>query len=273
MEQVEKDLMIAKTVLGLDTSSENFDIDVYGRIYPWSNENIKSYYNYVDLNGKNTLAITASGDHVIYASLAGSKLVDAVDINKLAKYYSALKIAMIRTYDRIQLVKQMKNKGVFQFKKAFINRIDIEEIESFLTDEEAYFWSGLTKNKTLIDDNIFRWDGFRGNVDLPYYIEDENTYKKLQENLEKCKITYYDMDLSEKNLELPNTYDCVYLSNVLEHVWLDSKQVDTLNNCENALNQNGKIIACRKNGASDLFLAICDNRVDVGRATILTPKK
>ncbi len=269
MEKVEKDLSIAKAMLGIETLKENFDIDVYGAIYPWSNEDIDSYYDYVDLNDKNTFAVTGSGDHIIYACLAGSKLVDGIDINPFAKYYSALKISMMKTYDVKEIKRHLKVKKYRKFKIVLLNRIDLKELRYSLTDEEIYFWSDLIKKKK-INDALFRYDGFIGTADMPYYIANEELYNKLQKNLVNCKIEYYDFDLTEKNLELPNMYDCIYLSNVLEHTYTDEDKINVINNCRDALNQDGKIITYRLNNRVNSLLRRYGNNDIIGNANVFS---
>ena len=269
MEKVEKDLLIAKAMLGIESSKENFDIDVYGSVYPWSNEDIRSYYNYVDLNRKSTLSITSSGDHIIYACLAGSRLIDGIDINPFAKYYSALKIAMMSTYDLKEIKKHLKIKKYKRFKVLSLNRIDIKELKSCLTDEEIYFWSSLIKKKK-INDAFFRYDGFIGGSNMPYYIINKELYNKFQENIMNCKIKYYDIDLSEKNIELPNMYDCIYLSNVLEHTYTDEDKSNIINNCKDALNQDGKIITYKLNNCANSFLRRYDDTETIGNAKVLS---
>lgn len=150
-----------------------------------------------------------------------------------------------------------------------LNCIDIKELSDSLTDEEIYFWSGLIKKKK-INDVFFRYDGFIGTADIPYYITNKELYNKLQENLMNCKIKYYDIDLSKKKIELPNTYDCIYLSNVLEHTYTDGDMSNIINNCKSVLNQDGKIITYRLNNRSNSFLRKYDNAENIGNAKVLS---
>ncbi len=136
MSDVEKDLKAAKIILGNDNETDEIDMSFYKRIYPWTNENIEDVINYLDLNKK----IRWSGDHAIYACLAGSKLIDSVDINPLAKYYSALKVAMIRTYNIKTLKRKTNIRKLKNLKSSpFVNRIDTFELTDCLTDEELFF--------------------------------------------------------------------------------------------------------------------------------------
>lgn len=184
----------------------------YGAVYSWSNERLECYFNYLNQEDKNALAITSSGDHVIYAALAGNKLIDACDINRFAKYYSALKIALLRTYDIKNFKKHFKTKKTRILKIPILNKIDLYEIKEFLTYDELYFWSNLIKRKHFINGFLYRYDGFFGTVIMPDYVRNEQLYQKLQRNLETCEITYYDMDLSQENI--------LYQINMIVYIYL-----------------------------------------------------
>ena len=66
-------------------------------IYPFTNENIKGYYELFDFEDKDILCVTSSGDHVINSIFKGAKNIDAFDQNILSKYYTELKIGAIKT--------------------------------------------------------------------------------------------------------------------------------------------------------------------------------
>ena len=64
---LEKDIEVATKLLR-GKPLEYDERNNYGQLYPWTNENIKSYYNYKDLTDKTALCITSSGDHILYAA-------------------------------------------------------------------------------------------------------------------------------------------------------------------------------------------------------------
>lgn len=274
-QDVEKDLLIAKYMLNIDSNHIPYCINnrEYGAVYPWTNERIECYYNYLNQKNKNALAITSSGDHVIYAALAENRLIDACDINHFTKYYSALKIALLRTYDVKQFKKCFKTKKTRIVKVPILNKIDLSEIKTYLTYDELYFWSNLIKRKHLINEFLYRFDGFFGRIIMPDYVRDEQLYKKLQKNLETCKITYYDIDLSQEKIVLPNKYDCIYLSNVLETFYQYVDRLNVMNNCQNALNEDGKIITYILNRCSNSFLRKQCVEDVIGNALIIPNKQ
>ena len=94
MKSIDKEITVALQL----SSKHTYDYSKYSNIYPWTNENIKSYYNYKDLTDKTALCITSSGDHILYAAASGATDIDSFDKNRLCKYYSALKIATILAY-------------------------------------------------------------------------------------------------------------------------------------------------------------------------------
>ena len=205
----------------------------YGiKVYPWTNEVLRKYYNYENLTNKKSLCITSSGDHILHAVLAGSTTVDAVDVNALAKYYSALKIALIKAYDFSEFQKQFEDNCFIK------SNICLDEISDFLTKGEKEFWKILLKDPNYY--SLYRLDGFYTSIEDNCAYMDGKNYKKLKKNLEKATITYHDLDISSKNIHkrLDNTYDAIFSSNTYEYL----KKIGAnsfFKNCYNLLDKNG----------------------------------
>lgn len=264
----EKDLDIAQKILKSVYFSVEKIPQYYNYIYPWTNENIKNYYNYMDLNEKNSMVITSSGDHPIHASLAGSKIIDCFDINPLSKYYSALKVALLKTYDLKNFNKQFKTQKIKYFKIPIIipiiKRIDLKELSPYLNDYEYYFWNGLIKNKKIQKSQyLFKYDGIYYNPIYNCAYFEPEIFLKAKKNLNNSTITYHDIDLSEERIILPNNYDCIFLSNVLEHLYSNFDRYNVIDNCLKNLKSNGKIITYSLNGCAKNFsceqLIVTDN--------------
>lgn len=182
---------------GLDNYKEELR---YNQIYPWSNEGIDEYYNYSDLSQKQILTITASGDHIIYAAEAGAKEIDAIDINRLAKYYAALKIAAIKAYSEDEFI------------DSFIKETNIQlnDLKQFLTKEEFTFWKEILATN-LLESNyyyLFRNDG----VVRPFHLD----YEKAQKRLKETQINYFDVSFKFFAKRTQKRYDAIFLSNIIE---------------------------------------------------------
>ena len=184
----------------------------YGQLYPWTNENIKSYYDYKDLTDKTALCITSSGDHILYAAASGATDIDSFDKNRLCKYYSALKIATILAYSE----KDFNKVFIGKRKRLLSHKINIEDFKDYISPECYIFWKELLKEKNFKkNDILFRHDGIWG------YINYGINYEKIKEALKNTKINYFDMNADEF-LEYTNKkYDAIFLSNISE--WQSSE--------------------------------------------------
>lgn len=219
-----------------------YEMRKYYKLYAWTNEILKKYYNSISLKNKTTLCVTSSADHILHAILAGSTHIDAFDINPLAKYYAMLKIAMVRTYDLHNLLNKYNEtytRHAQSLPLCLKNDIDLEEIKFLLSDEVLAFWKIIfEKNKNL--DDLFRDDGYHYDIsDYCAYFDDQK-YNLLQKRLEKSLITYSDLDISktEQYGLLPlDCYDAIFLSNISENYF--NKSDDVLDNCSQLLKNGG----------------------------------
>ena len=233
---------------------EETDMERYSALYPWSNEILSSYYNYENLNNKTVLCTTGSGSHIIHAALAGSNNITAFDINPLAKWYAALQIALIKTYDYKNYIKQFDMHSIkIAFNKKYklpcIKKdIDLDSLSDNLSNEEMYFWKKVLEGKLKNTFNLFRCDGFV----LPlreicaYY--NKNNYNKAKERLLNTNISYFDLDITnEEEIKMLATYDTIFVSNILEYY--NYKSEETLTLWSKLLNENGVLYVyyCREN--------------------------
>lgn len=212
----------------IESSITDFcDIDM---IFKWTNENLSLYPN-KNLESKKVLAITSSGDHALDAVLNGAKKIDCIDINRFCKYYSALKIAMIKKYNYDDFFKNIKSftKEMYDLN----NFLVLEEISIYLTNEDIKFWNAYLNT---IDSVSFK--------PTLFYIDNDSTgnryrkreqYNSLKEKLSNVEIKYYDGDIIFIDEILKNNmYDVIYLSNVFERIignfYNEGKRIKNINN-------------------------------------------
>ena len=197
----------------------------YGPVYPFTNEML-SKYPMPNLNGKKTLSVTSSGDHILLASYLGSENITGFDINRFSKYYAALKIALIKAcnYDNfIKLISMLTaidsydpKYRYFQydtFNKVFsyaYQYLNLDEITFFNTFLELY--NNINKN---FDIRFFRYE--LSNISLTFY-NDENNYYKLRRCLMNCEINYVDSNISKLPKVLDDKFDAIYISNIIHRL-------------------------------------------------------
>lgn len=154
----------------------------FDHIYPFTNENISAYYKNIDFENKEVLTVVGSGDHILNAFLDGAKSVDAFDINPLAKHYTELKIAAIKTFD-------LKDYILFFYPSKTDQYMNIRKIFSLrdsLKVEEVVFCSYCYVKLNSLN-NLFNCDipKLKEIIKANEYLHDEAKYYKLRNILKK----------------------------------------------------------------------------------------
>lgn len=192
-------------------------------IYPFTNENLKSTYEN-NLEGKKVLNVTSSGDHVLHSLLNGATDICSFDINRFCKYYSDLKIAMIKKYPKEEFyTKMIKLTAIEEHNydgsmEELLKNI-ICDVSLYLTPETRKFWTYYIKYSRRIK---FNAELFIDDYDSEYliaYLENENYYI-LKEILlkENYKINYIDSDICDIKNNVRDSFDYIHLSNILGRI-------------------------------------------------------
>lgn len=196
-------------------------------VYAFTNECLCEYYE-KNLRGKDVLAVTSSGDHILHAALAGAKNITGFDINRFCKYYSALKVAMIRKYDYEQFFEKINSFSYTSY-IAFKEELPLilEDVGDFLMDDQKQFWysfiSCFKEGVPFFQNAMHRF------ADNAYF--DETLYYQLKQNLEVCSIRYIDSAVDKLSCILDEKYDLIYLSNILSRIeTYDKKQINVIVN-------------------------------------------
>lgn len=158
-------------------------MEKFSKIYPFATENL-NYLKDIDLSHKKVITVSGSGDHILNIILAGSTDILTFDINKKTKYYTKLKIFLIK-------------------------HISYELYKSLL---------GLSKRRiSLINNSLFERHYFNSEriINQNPYLEETNYYR-LRNKLKKAKITYIHSSL--ENLNITQEYDYMFLSNISDYL-------------------------------------------------------
>lgn len=220
-------------------------------VYAWTNEPLKEYYDF-DAKNKKVLAVTSSGDYILHAALAGSKDITAFDINRFAKYYAALKIALIKTYtyeEFSSMFKVIDDKRFYLMGEIKTSSAEIQnklltiykECSSYLTDEEKAFWEEYFKlyqnNKTPIIKTINQ-ENHTNNAYCKKHL-----YEILRYNLNDCNIKFIDSNIDCLYKETNEKFDTMYISNIIGSMFIKKTKYifGLIKSLEKNLNQNGII--------------------------------
>lgn len=202
-------------VMSIDTRRE-LKKNYFCWLYPFTNENIKGYYDKINFNNKKVLCVASSGDHLLNLILHGSRNITAFDSNPLAKMYVELKIGAIKVLSLEEFILFFYNKSRFNIKDEYLNRNIYEKIREVLESYVKLFWDHVFlnyNNKQLYKSFLFTDDflDLKTLLKVNDYLNDVN-YDNLKDLLKYTKIDYLDKNL----LELKNAnYDIILLSNIL----------------------------------------------------------
>lgn len=232
------------TVIYNEASNKGF-----GKIYPFTTENISGYINLFNLKDKSLLTVGSSGDQVINAILKDCKDVTILDINPYTKYYYFLKMACILELKISELLQFLRYKD---YPKVFKNNDDVFNIETFnkikntlrLLDYESYlFWDELFQSYPMneIRLNLFEQDEYRTEIITKCnpYLQSTVLYDETKEKIKNVKITFINGDIFKT--ELNQTYDNIWLSNIGTHIPRRFLKIMT-DKTSKHLNKEGKML-------------------------------
>ena len=74
-----------------------------------TNEPIAQYYNIFPIKNGRVLTVASSGDHILQAVCNGANIIDAFDNNKIALYFTKLKIAAVKALNQDEFFYKIKN--------------------------------------------------------------------------------------------------------------------------------------------------------------------
>jgi len=223
----------------LDWAKSDNKFSLVSPCYLYSNENLRFYYDKINMNRKNVLTVTGSGDQVLSAILYGAKHVDTFDSNRLTYYNLMLKkyAVMALSYD------EFRN---FYFLTYNYNRLDnYNKISKYIKEKEIkYFWDNIF----LCQPENFQYCYLSKESNyhlivrrIPYM--DLNNYEILKKSINDCDIVYKNIDILNIDNYYNNCYSFINLSNILDYISNKQNFIDLVQNMDkNKLADNGTIL-------------------------------
>lgn len=187
-------------------------------IYKKTNEKLNEFIDLL-LNKDNVLSVIGSGDQILNTLLTKPSKIDAFDISVFPKFFLKLKIASIKSLSRDEYIKFFFS-TTETFLDEYYDDLYFDKIRKELDDESEDFWTYLFQyndwydiyNSTLFSsESVFEEQAIIQNKYL-----DNNEYYKLRDILQNVQINYIESNLLD--LKINDTYDLIYLSNILEYV-------------------------------------------------------
>lgn len=187
-------------------------------IYKKTNEKLNEFIDLL-LNKDKVLSVIGSGDQILNTLLTKPSKIDAFDISVFPKFFLKLKIASIKSLSRDEYIKFFFS-TTETFLDEYYDDLYFDKIRKELDIDAEDFWTYLFQyndwydiyNSTLFSsESVF---GEQAIIQNKYLDNDE--YYNLRDILQSVQINYIESNLLD--LKINDTYDLIYLSNILEYV-------------------------------------------------------
>lgn len=215
----------------------------YGSVYPYSNEKLNVLFKNLDLNDKDVLTVSGSGDHAFYSYNNGANNVDLFDINILAKYYYYLRTWIIKYYNSFYFDDISNFKHYINFSEYFNNLFCLVNPTSEDGEKAHEYWKLLYEKCSIKWKNngigfFLRNKLFRGDTERINSISDLSVIKdKITNN----NFNFYNCDITGDQTGIDKVYDVIFLSNIFEYV--DNEEIKRLKyNIYRLLKDDGYIV-------------------------------
>ena len=238
---VDDDIKKAQEIIEKKDVIGSYAFSNYSRVYRGTNELI-SDKNYIKLlkNKKRVFTLTASGDQLLNSILLGSSDITCMDITKFAKYYAKLKIAAVKTLERLDYISFFASTNDEYLLSCKI----YERVRKELDNESLLFWDSLFNCFNSLDINessffseaIITEEMLRQNN--PYLVF--RNYNELRRKLDKVHITFKDGNVYSE-LEGNKEYDLINLSNIISYNFDKPKYKEFIENLP--VRKNGVVLS------------------------------
>lgn len=215
--------------------------DIFGFIYSRTNENLVKLFEKINLVNKDVYTVMSSSDILFSALTNGAKKVDCFDINPITYRYFHLRKWLLNW-------KYIDADGLSISDLLFI----VKHSKPISKDEQEsqIFWQYFL-NKI---DNIH----FYSNILFEYIEKPDVPYKnkiyELREIMNNLIIKYNNIDMASKLIDSKETYDIIFLTNILDYNRNDAQKINIIcENLYNLLKRNGSIICSQIPQYSELL--------------------
>ena len=219
-------------------------------LYPFCNENVSGYLDFLDLKDKSLLTVGSSADQAISAIARGCKDITVLDICPLTEPYFYLKKSAILSLSQEDFEKLLFYKDyprTFKYNKDPFNIKVYPELLRTLEQESPTshdFWLTLaeTHSGEMIRKNLFTQDEEKPSTtrQLTDYLKSPETYEKTRELIRDVNPEFINANITHR-IPTNKKFDNIVLSNLT--TYLSYEQIkNLLESLIPHINEGGKII-------------------------------
>ncbi len=203
----------------LDNESEMRQFGNIAKLYPFTTENISGYLDGIDIEDKNVISVTGSGDHILNLVCLGATKVTGFDVNSLSHHMTNLKLTAMQVLEYEAFLGYFVNdsKSVYNYKTYTQIRSHLRP-ETRMIFDYIYLQSDYDGRK-LRNSHLFYQ---HPNVDVyactyNRYIRNKKSYHKMKSRRSEFHWHHTSIRELEATLPIDEKYDLVLLSNVMDY--------------------------------------------------------
>lgn len=233
-------------------NKDKMDFSRHSATCCFTTENIDSYFRELDINGKNVLTVTASGDQLINLAMYGARRVDCFDSNVNSFYFTKLKLAALQVLSYQEFLDFFsKSETTYENGEDIfpLNENDLyfdyelyKKIRPSLDKFTLLFFDTLYEKYNHNSEKVRRCKMFyHSSKDYAKfcntYLQNEEAYlfaRKSVVNLLKRGVNFYELDVFDLT-KIDKKYDLILLSNIFQY--LNEKQECFINYVEDDLSK------------------------------------
>ena len=201
------------------------------KLYMFTDENINSMLQKLQLNGKSVLTYAGSGDQALNFILEGVNKITLFDNNRDAEYYFYLKKALIQNLSYEEFLNFFLP-GLFN-RKDFFDKNKYELIRKDLPSNEIRdYWDNIFNSfskeeiKSLFVNVKYNK---KDKININNYLRNEDNYNKLKEKLSEINdIDFIKINITNQIMYVDEKVDFIYLSELLNKGIKADNQIDYL---------------------------------------------
>lgn len=221
MECTEEDILTA--IDFIHGAGEDIIFDTYCTPFLFGTENQEGISEIISYEDKDVITIASSGDQYISSVYYGANKVDVYDINRFTCYITYLKIAAFLTLSYEEFI------SFFMPARDYVNEMfwDLRVLKKVLValpSKFGHFWEKVIYEcKRSGFGNFVTPNGFHVKKEcilsgMPFYYSEEEYYiAQLLLRINKYP-NFIESDLINLGDNVKETYDVIYLSNIIENL-------------------------------------------------------
>lgn len=189
----------------------------FSPIYSFATENLV-YLDYLNIKNKKILTVGSSFDHAIYSCYLGAHDITNFDINKIAYFYSQLKLMALQYLSYSEFI------NFFMINPNSFNYFIYKKIRSRLSSSVQSYWDKVyfdykENGYAIRTSDIFNnsYDTMENKIFNCPYLKNDLIYTDTQKAVRKLQFKWTEINVENLCNHFDEFFDIIILSNISDY--------------------------------------------------------